>query len=83
VVAIAADEVSELAALQTKLSQIVLLSDLTLQASQAWGAHYPGAEEPTPTTFVVAGNQIRWRRVERQGSDWPTYVELVAALDAR
>lgn len=78
--AIASDSVAEMAALQTKLPQVTLLTDLDQKAAIAWGVHYPGADDPTPSTFVVRDGLIRYQRIEQRGGDWPTYPELAAAL---
>ena len=68
--------------MQTKLPGLRLLTDLKLEAATAWGAHDPGADDPTPTTYVVGGDgTVRWRRLAAPGNDWPTYAELAAALD--
>jgi hypothetical protein len=80
VVAIAADAVTDMAALQTKLPHITLVSDTTLGASKAWGLLLAGGEHPNPGTFVVAGGTITYRRLEDRRGDWPTYAELAAAL---
>ena len=79
-VAIAADAVTDMAALQTKLPRITLVSDTTLAASKAWGLLLAGGEHPNPGTFVVAGGTITYRRLEDRRGDWPTYAELAAAL---
>src|SRR5213078_1654945 len=42
VIAIAADRVPDMAALQSKLPGITLLTDPQLTAATAWGAHTPG-----------------------------------------
>ena len=69
-----------MAALQTKLPRITLVSDTTLVASKAWGLLLAGGEHPNPGTFVVAGGTITYRRLEDRRGDWPTYAELAAAL---
>jgi hypothetical protein len=70
-----------MAALQTKLQGVRLVSDPKLVASDAWGVHEPGAESPTPATFVVGGDGvIQWRKLPDSHGDWPTYDELVAAF---
>ena len=79
-VAIAADAVTDMAALQTKLPRITLVSDTTLAASKAWGLLLAGGEHPNPGTFVVAGGTNTYRRLEDRRGDWPTYAELAAAL---
>jgi peroxiredoxin len=81
VVAIAADSVAEMAALQTKLAKITLLTDLDLSATTAWGLHSPGAENPNPGTFVVdRDGVVTWRRLADNRGDWPTYAEVASAL---
>jgi len=58
-----------------------LLTDLDLSTTTAWGLHVPGAESPSPGTFVVGRDGvIRWRRLEDKRGDWPTYPELAAEL---
>jgi peroxiredoxin len=80
VVAIAADSVSDMAALQAKLPRITLLTDPGAAAA-AWGVHVPGADNPSPGTFVVGRDGVvQWRRLEDKRGDWPTYAELAAAL---
>jgi hypothetical protein len=81
VVAIAADHVSDMTALQARLPGITLLTDLALVAATAWGVHTPGAEIPDPGTFVVnREGVVQWRRPGDAHSDWPTYAEVAAAL---
>lgn len=81
-VAIAADSVEDMAALQTKLPRLTLLTDLELRGAAAWGSHFPGSESPTPSTFIVGGDGVvRYRRFYAKGGDWPTYRELAAALE--
>lgn len=80
-VAIAADSVSDMAALQAKLPKITLLTDLDQSAATAWGLHSPGAESPDPGTFVVdRDGAVRWRRLADSRGDWPTYAEVASAL---
>ena len=80
-IAIAADRVPDMAALQPKLPGITLLTDLELAAATAWGVHTPGAEIPDPATFVVSREGVvQWRRLGDARTDWPTYAELAAAL---
>jgi hypothetical protein len=70
-----------MASLQAKLIQITLLTDLDLSAATAWGLHVPGAESPSPGTFVVSRDGlVQWRRLADKGVDWPTYPELASAL---
>ena len=80
-VAIAADTVEDTKLLQAQLAKIPLFTDLDLSATTAWGLREPGAEHPSPGTFVVSrdGN-VQWRRLEDKNGDWPTYPELAAAL---
>ena len=81
VVAISADSVADMAPLQTKLAKITVLTDPGMPTITAWGLRVPGAESPSPGTFVVGRDGIvQWRRLEDKRSDWPTYLELVAAL---
>jgi hypothetical protein len=80
VVAIAADDVEDMAALQTRLPRIALLTDPGLVTSAAWGVRVPGAESPSPMTFIVRDGRIRWRRLATAQRDWPTYPELLVAL---
>jgi peroxiredoxin len=81
VVAIAADSVADMAALQPKLPGITLLTDPQLAAAKAWGVHTPGAEIPSPGTFVVSRDGVvQWRRLGDQRGDWPTYPDVAAAL---
>ena len=81
VVAIAADDVEDMAPLQTKVPGLVLLTDPKLAALQAWGVLQRGAEHPSPVTFVIDRDGIvRWRHLLDVRGDWPTYAELLAAL---
>jgi hypothetical protein len=83
VVAISADAVEDMAALQTKLPRVRLLS-AKLPAVAAWGALLPGAEQPSPMTFIVGRDGvIRWRHLLQPAGDWPTLAQLTAALDAK
>lgn len=80
-IAIAADDLEDMAALQTNVSGITLLTDLALTGISAWGALQKGAEHPSPATFVVGSDGlVRWRRVLDARGDWPTYAELAGAL---
>jgi peroxiredoxin len=81
IVAIASDSVADTAALQAKVPRLLLLTDPTVAAAQAWGVRLPDADSPSPGTFVVGRDGIvRWRRLEDARGDWPTYAELAAAL---
>ena len=81
VVAIAADAVKDTAALQTDIPKITLLTDLDLKASDGFGLHIPGAEHPSPGTYIVdKSGTVVWRKLEEAGKDWPTYPEVEAAL---
>jgi len=81
VIAIAADSVQDTAALQTDIPKITLLTDLDLKASEGFGLHIPGAEHPSPGTYVVdKSGAVIWRRLEENGKDWPTYPEVQSAL---
>ncbi len=80
-IAIAADSVEDTAALQTDLKRITLLTDLGLKASAAFGLAIPGADHPSPGTFVIdRGGVVKWRKLEEGGKDWPTYDQVAAAL---
>lgn len=80
-VAIAADSVSDTAALQAKLPRITLLTDPGVAAAAAWGLRVAGADSPSPGTFVVdRGGVVQWRRLGDEHGDWPTYPEVAAAL---
>ena len=79
--AIAADSVEDMAALQTTLKGVTLVSDSKLVASDAWGRHIQGSDSPSPATYIVdGGGVIEWRHMPDQHGDWPTYAELAAAL---
>jgi peroxiredoxin len=81
VVAIAADTVADTALLQAKLGKLTLLTDPGLTTVSAWSLRVPGAESPSPGTFVVnRDGEIQWLRLEDERGDWPTYAELAAAL---
>ena len=81
VVAIASDSVSDTAALQARFPRLLLLTDPDVSAATAWGVHVAGADNPSPGTFVVGRDGVvRWRRLEDERGDWPTYAELAAAL---
>ena len=70
-----------MAALQPKVPGVTLLTDPGVAASTAWGVHVPGAESPSPGTFVVGRDGVvQWRHLEDKRGDWPTYAELAAAL---
>ena len=69
-----------MAALQTKLPAIQLVSDPALVGLRAWGMLVPGAEHPSPGTFVVEGGKVTWRRLLEASGDWPGYPELARAL---
>lgn len=80
-VAIAADSVTDMAALQPKLPKITLLTDPGVAAATAWGLHVPDADSPSPGTFVVdRDGVVQWRRLGDRRGDWPTYPEVAAAL---
>ena len=80
VVAISADALDDLRSLVPRLPHVTLLDDPGLVATTAWGLRVPGAEAPSPGTFVIDAGTIRWRRLEGPHGDWPTYAELTAAL---
>lgn len=80
-IAIAADSVSDTAALQARFPRLLMLTDPDVSASAAWGVRAVDADNPSPGTFVVGRDGIvRWRRLEDARGDWPTYAELAAAL---
>ncbi len=80
-IAIAADEVEDLARLQASLPALTLLSDRALTTSAAWGLREGDAEVPSPATFVVdRDGNVTWRHVGRKGADWPGWDALAAAL---
>lgn len=81
IIAIAADSVSDTAALQARFPRLLMLTDPDVSASAAWGVRAVDADNPSPGTFVVGRDGIvRWRRLEDARGDWPTYAELAAAL---
>lgn len=80
VVAISADALADLASLVPRLPSVTLLADPGLVATTAWGLRVPGAEAPSPGTFVLANGAITWRHLEGPTGDWPSYAELAAAL---
>ncbi len=83
-VAIAADSLDDMTKLQGQLPRLTLLTDVDKKALPSWGLLKPGADEPEPGTFVVRSDgTIAYRRLEIPGhGDWPTYAELLAAVDA-
>jgi hypothetical protein len=81
VVAVSADDVEDMAALQTKVPSIILVTDPKLGAIKAWGALWGSAENPSPVTFVVGKDGVvTWRHLLEARGDWPTYAALAAAL---
>jgi hypothetical protein len=73
-----------MAALQTKLPGVLLLTDPKFQAGDAWGVHLTGADGPSPATYIVGGDGvIRWRKLPDSHGDWPTYDELAKATASR
>ena len=79
--AIAADSVADMATLAAQLPRLTLLTDPELATVAAWGLRVPGAESPSPGTFVVTRDgAVQWRHLEDKRGDWPTYAELAAAL---
>jgi hypothetical protein len=73
-----------MAALQTKLPRLTLLSDPGLAGLAAWGVLFPGDEHPIPATFIVdAGGTVRWRYFYNASGDWPPYADLAAALGSK
>jgi len=80
-VAIAADEIADMAELQKRVPEVTLLADVKLSGSVAWGLVPAGAEESTAATFVIERDgSVRYRRLAAPTSDYPTYAELAAAL---
>ncbi len=76
-----ADKIDDLIPLQQTLPGVILLTDLKLESAAAWGLREPGAEQPSPATFVVdSTGAIRWRKLGDSRGDWPTYAELAAKL---
>jgi len=69
-----------MAALQTTLPALRLVSDLRLDGLRAWGTLIPGAEHPSPATFVVVDGKVTYRRLLEATGDWPAYAELARAL---
>lgn len=69
-----------MAALQTKVPAITLVSDPSLDGLRAWGTLIPGAEHPSPATFVVTDGKVTWRRLLEATGDWPSYPELARTL---
>ena len=69
-----------MAALQTKLPAITLVSDPALDGLRAWGTLLEGAEQPSPATFIVTDGKVTWRRLLEANGDWPTYAELAEKL---
>jgi hypothetical protein len=58
-----------------------LLTDPNVKAAAAWGVHEPGAENPTPSTFVVGSDGVvRWRKLPDDKGDWPSYADVASAL---
>ena len=59
----------------------MLLTDLKLVGSVAWGLVPAGAEEPEPGTFIIdRSGVVRYRKLGDAKGDWPTYAEVAAAL---
>lgn len=69
-----------MAALQTKLPALTLVSDPELAGLRAWGVLINGAEHPSPATFVVVDGKLTYRRLLEASGDWPSYEELARAL---
>jgi hypothetical protein len=70
-----------MAALQTELAGVRLLTDPKFQAADAWGVHVPGADSPSPATYIVGGDgMILWRKLPDSHGDWPSYDELAVGL---
>jgi len=84
IVAVSADDVEDMAALQTKLPGLMLLTDPKLASLNAWGVLQREAEHPTPVTYVVGRDGIvKWRHLLDARGDWPTYAELEGAIRER
>jgi peroxiredoxin len=67
--------------LQPRIPEVVLLTDLKLTASTAWGLVTPRAEEPEPATFIIdREGVIRYRKLGDAKGDWPTYDDVARAL---
>ena len=71
-----------MAALQTKFPRVRLLSAVrALPAMTAWGVLMPGAEHPSPATFVVdRAGFVRWRYGLQSTGDWPAVTGIIQAL---
>jgi hypothetical protein len=71
-----------MAALQTKLPRLQLLSAIREPSAMAsWGVLMPGAEHPSPATFVVdRAGFVRWRYSLQSTGDWPQLTALTHAL---
>src|ERR1041384_5178618 len=81
IVRCAADSVADLAELAARFPRLTMLSDLDLSVVAAWGLRIPGADTPSPGTFVVGRDGVvGWSRLGDQRGDWPTYPEVAAAL---
>jgi hypothetical protein len=70
-----------MAALQTSLPAIRLMTDVRLVGLRAWGVLTRGAEHPSPATFVVGTDGVViFRRLLEAEGDWPSYGELLRSL---
>lgn len=79
-----ADDVEDMAALQTKVPGLLLVTDTKLASLTAWGVLQREAEHPSPVTYIVGRDGIvRWRHLLDAHGDWPTYAELEAATRER
>jgi hypothetical protein len=57
------------------------VTDLDLSASRTFGLTIPGADHPSPGTYVIdKAGMVTWRRLEANGKDWPSYDEVAAAI---
>ena len=52
-----------------------------LDETAKWGVRMPNDDQPASATFVIdSSGIITWRKIGVEGSHWPTYPELAAAL---
>jgi peroxiredoxin len=69
--------------LQPRFPAITLLTDPDKTATAAWGVLPSGGDEPDAAVFVVnrSGVITYQRRGDDARGDWPSYAELLAALN--
>ncbi len=68
-------------ALQPKLPQITLLTDLGLVGADAWGLAIKGSERAPAATFIIdREGVVRYRKLGDARGDWPPYAELASVL---